>query len=52
MQDRIKSYRVGALRVCTEDQIFQEKSVVRVLEVPLTYRVIHVNSIKGTLMQI
>lgn len=39
LQDRIKRQRVGALRVSTDYQIFQEKSLVRVLDVPLTYRI-------------
>ena len=36
LQDRIKSWKVGALRVCTGYQFFKRKSLVRAFQPSLT----------------
>ena len=47
IQDKIKPKRVGVFKVNTGYQFFPEKYFVRVLELPLTYCVIHVKHIKA-----
>ena len=43
-QDRIKPWRVGALKVCTGYHFFKRKSLVRAFQPSLTFRVVHVNN--------
>ena len=37
LQDRIKPWRVGALRVCTDYHFFKQKSLVRAFQPSLTF---------------
>ena len=47
LQYRIKSLKVGAVRVSTGYQFFLKIPLVRILKLPLTYSVNHVSNIKG-----
>ena len=38
LQDRIKPWRVGSLKVCTGYHFFQRKLLVRAFQLPLTFR--------------
>ena len=43
LQDRIKPWRVGALRICTGYHFFKRKWLVRTFQPPLTFCVVRIN---------
>ena len=45
LPDRMKSYRVGVLRVSTGYNFFYKNLLVKVSELVLTYRVIHIRNV-------